>query len=78
MYMEEFDIIKKRQPPLPKRTRNNEPSTSPLPQPVPEEQRLLSFVDQVFGGQLASMLVCSNCKHVSDTLIFCNISNFQQ
>lgn len=64
MYMEEFDVIKKRQPPIPKRKRG-EPPIEPPPKPIPEEERLTSFVDQVFGGQLASMLICSSCKKVS-------------
>lgn len=65
MYMEEFDIIKKRQPPVPKR-RRGQPAIEPPPAPVPEEERLIPFVDQVFGGQLASMLICSSCKKVND------------
>jgi hypothetical protein len=64
MYMEEFDIIKKRQPPIPKR-KHGGPRIEPPPMPIPEKERLTSFVDQVFGGQLASMLICSSCKKVS-------------
>lgn len=64
MYMEEFDIIKKRQPPPPKRKRG-QPSVEPPPKPIPEGERLISFVDQLFGGQLASMLICSSCKKAS-------------
>ncbi|PVF93449.1 cysteine proteinase [Serendipita vermifera] len=68
MYMEEFDVIKKRQPPPVKRKRgkSGKPVSDP-PQPVLPHERLTPFVDQVFGGQLASMLVCSSCKHVSQT-----------
>ncbi|KIM24064.1 hypothetical protein M408DRAFT_318882, partial [Serendipita vermifera MAFF 305830] len=66
MYMEEFDIIKKRQPPVPKRKRG-QPPIEPPPEPIPEEQRLVSFIDQLFCGQLASMLICSSCKKVSHT-----------
>lgn len=67
MYMEEFDVIKKRQPPIPKR-RRGQPAVEPPPVPVPEEERLIPFVDQVFGGQLASMLICSSCKKVNHSL----------
>ena len=63
--MEEFDVIKKRQPPIPKRKRG-QPAIDPPPKPIPEEGRLISFVDQVFGGQLASMLICSSCKKASE------------
>ncbi|KAG8755581.1 hypothetical protein FRC14_003935 [Serendipita sp. 396] len=66
MYMEELDVIKKRQPAPPKR-RRGQPTPNPPPPPIPENQRLIPFVDQVFGGQLASMLICSSCKHVSHT-----------
>ncbi|KAG8813413.1 hypothetical protein FRC17_001585 [Serendipita sp. 399] len=66
MYMEELDVIKKRQPPPPKRSREQSTLNLP-PAPIPESQRLVPFVDQVFGGQLASMLICSSCKHVSHT-----------
>ena len=56
------------------------PGTSPLPpsSPLPEhdrasasepkdEDKLESFVDMLFGGQLASILVCEKCKKVSVT-----------
>ena len=56
------------------------PETSPLPpsSPLPEhdrasasepmdEDKLESFVDMLFGGQLASILVCEKCKKVSVT-----------
>ncbi|EGO03453.1 hypothetical protein SERLA73DRAFT_129766, partial [Serpula lacrymans var. lacrymans S7.3] len=36
-------------------------------EPIPEEERLISFVDMLFGGKLASVLVCQACKHVSHT-----------
>ncbi|KZO92038.1 peptidase C19, ubiquitin carboxyl-terminal hydrolase 2 [Calocera viscosa TUFC12733] len=82
MHMEEYDVIKKRQPPPPKpnkkakrsarevpQLRRNDSSGNipPLPAPIPEEERLRPFVDQVFGGTLASMVVCETCKHVSHT-----------
>ncbi|TDL19600.1 cysteine proteinase [Rickenella mellea] len=75
MRMEEWDIIKKRQPPPPKtkrrkRKKDSEHSTSaqgsaPPGPTIPKDQRLTSFVDMVFGGQLASILVCDKCKKVS-------------
>jgi len=73
MYMEEFDVIKKRQPPAPKRKRG-EPPIGSLPKPIPEEERLIPFVDQVFGGQLASMLICSSCEKVSQPAPLAKIS----
>ncbi|EGO30092.1 peptidase C19, ubiquitin carboxyl-terminal hydrolase 2 [Serpula lacrymans var. lacrymans S7.9] len=58
----------------PPRSRNVRPTSSPLAQvmngptePIPEEERLISFVDMLFGGKLASVLVCQACKHVSHT-----------
>lgn len=62
--MEEFDVIKKYQPPAQKR-RHGEPVANSQPQPIPDNERFIPFVDQVFGGQLASMLICSSCKKVS-------------
>lgn len=35
--------------------------------PPPEEETLAPFVDMLFGGKLASILVCQSCKHVSHT-----------
>lgn len=66
MYMEELDEIKRRQPPPVKR-RRGQPAQDPPVQPIPENERLIPFVDQVFGGQLASMLICASCNHVSHT-----------
>ncbi|KAI0711474.1 hypothetical protein C8Q76DRAFT_677839 [Earliella scabrosa] len=50
------------------------PPTSPQPdlnRPLPpaphEEEKLESFVDMLFGGQLASILVCEKCKKISVT-----------
>lgn len=34
---------------------------------MPEEQRMLPFVDLLFGGLLASVVVCDSCKSVSHT-----------
>lgn len=35
---------------------------------VPEEERLVPFVDVLFGGLLASVVVCEHCKSVSGNL----------
>jgi len=35
------------------------------PREVPEEERLVPFVDVLFGGLLASVVVCEHCKSVS-------------
>ena len=40
--------------------------TKILPEAAPEE-RLQSFIDMLFGGKLASFLVCETCKHISHT-----------
>jgi ubiquitin carboxyl-terminal hydrolase 16/45 len=34
-------------------------------QEVPEEERLVPFVDVLFGGLLASVVVCEHCRSVS-------------
>jgi len=34
---------------------------------IPEEDKLISMVDMIFGGKLTSVLVCQKCKHVSQT-----------
>ncbi|KAI0826228.1 hypothetical protein BC629DRAFT_1587063 [Irpex lacteus] len=34
---------------------------------TPEEEKLTPFVDMVFGGKLASILVCDTCKKISVT-----------
>ena len=50
-----------------KKGRSKLNGTLPPSQPVPEippEERLKSFVDVVFGGQLASILICEECKNV--------------
>ncbi|KIP03560.1 hypothetical protein PHLGIDRAFT_130077 [Phlebiopsis gigantea 11061_1 CR5-6] len=79
MRMEELDIVKKRQPPPPKRRRTRtatrDPQSSTSQQNATEsttsqgssEPKLGSFVDMLFGGQLASILVCDTCKKVSVT-----------
>lgn len=40
---------------------------------IPEEQRLVPFVNALLGGSLASVVVCENCKSVSAAL-FCRRS----
>jgi ubiquitin carboxyl-terminal hydrolase 16/45 len=32
---------------------------------IPENERLVPFVDVLFGGSLASIIICENCKSVS-------------
>ncbi|KAJ7098291.1 hypothetical protein C8R44DRAFT_811268 [Mycena epipterygia] len=59
MSMEELDIIKKSQPPQPPKKRRR---TS-----APPDDALISLTDMIFGGKLASILVCQKCKHVSNT-----------
>jgi len=41
-------------------------ATKDLPE-IPPEDRLQSFIDMLFGGKLASFLVCETCKHISHT-----------
>ncbi|KAG1837373.1 peptidase C19, ubiquitin carboxyl-terminal hydrolase 2 [Suillus subalutaceus] len=43
-------------------------ASAPDPDPSPPaEETLAPFVDMLFGGKLASILVCQACKHVSHT-----------
>lgn len=44
---------------------NNTSQTDEPPQQVNDKP--ISFVDMLFGGKLASILVCQTCKHVSHT-----------
>ncbi|PCH44896.1 cysteine proteinase [Wolfiporia cocos MD-104 SS10] len=70
MRMEELDVIKQRQPPPsdPRRRSRKKPAPPPPSAPAPgDEEKLQSFVDMLFGGQLASILVCEKCKKVSLT-----------
>ncbi|KAF8506495.1 hypothetical protein BU17DRAFT_100714 [Hysterangium stoloniferum] len=74
MRMEEFDIIKQRQPRpphKPKRRHNREAESNentPMDfMSTPEEDRLLPFVDMLWGGKFTSVLICETCKHVSHT-----------
>ncbi|KAG6813054.1 hypothetical protein H0H92_014326 [Tricholoma furcatifolium] len=74
--MEELDVIKKRQPPVENAKKRHRttitlariPSqSSTLPHSIPEEDALETLSDMIFGGQFASILVCRECKHVSQT-----------
>ena len=38
------------------------------PREVPEEERLVPFVDVLFGGLLASVVVCEHCKTVREVV----------
>lgn len=81
MEMEERDVIKRVQPAAlipPKRRRSKKsafspmhspsPSRAPSPEPeIPEKERMVPFVDVLFGGNLASVVVCEHCKSVSHT-----------
>ncbi|KIL57592.1 hypothetical protein M378DRAFT_379001 [Amanita muscaria Koide BX008] len=72
MRMEEVDMIKKRQPPPPKRKplkrkRSRRSSTVVAPRTDTPTDTLLPFPDMLFGGQLASILVCQKCKRISQT-----------
>ncbi|GBE89124.1 hypothetical protein SCP_1501270 [Sparassis crispa] len=60
---------------LPEQTSHSDPSiASPIASPAAasvsapaEEDKLTSFVDLIFGGRLASILVCEKCKKISVT-----------
>ncbi|KAG5642609.1 hypothetical protein DXG03_002507 [Asterophora parasitica] len=70
--MEELDVIKRRQPPpmniKMRRRQTITPSYPPSePPPIPEEDKLLTLADMIFGGRFASILVCQKCKNVSQT-----------
>ncbi|KAJ7669344.1 hypothetical protein DFH06DRAFT_1084066 [Mycena polygramma] len=62
MSMEELDVIKKAHPPPPKKRRRTSASHVPPPPDAP-----IALADMIFGGKLASILVCQKCKHVSHT-----------
>ncbi|ORX39976.1 hypothetical protein BD324DRAFT_648593 [Kockovaella imperatae] len=60
----------------PQITVTDDPSEAPLaststsslrPETIPESQRLIPFVDVLFGGSLASVIVCEKCRAVSHT-----------
>ncbi|THH28444.1 hypothetical protein EUX98_g5736 [Antrodiella citrinella] len=75
MRMEEVDIIKKRQPqPKSKRRKHGSQRSDTLASSglhlsasPAESEKLESFVDMLFGGRLASILVCEKCKKISVT-----------
>ncbi|KAJ3921281.1 peptidase C19, ubiquitin carboxyl-terminal hydrolase 2 [Lentinula edodes] len=80
MRMEEFDVIKKRQPPpSPGNKRQPQRRSTIMPTNVhsvldesdhdqeAESTQLTSLSDMLFGGQLTSILVCQKCKNVSQT-----------
>ena len=84
MEMEEKDIIKRVQPTPPGRPKGIISTNSPAPSApgsptrstfepndieIPEHKRLVPFVDVLFGGLLASVVVCEHCKSVSVTSI---------
>ncbi|KAJ6508689.1 hypothetical protein C8R45DRAFT_449905 [Mycena sanguinolenta] len=62
MSMEELDIIKKSNPPSPNKRRRTSAPSAPPPEDAP-----IALAELVFGGKLASILVCQKCKHVSQT-----------
>ncbi|KAF8828250.1 hypothetical protein HHX47_DHR4000921 [Lentinula edodes] len=80
MRMEEFDVIKKRQPP-PSPGNKHQPQRRSTIMPTNvhsvldesdhdqevESTQLTSLSDMLFGGQLTSILVCQKCKNVSQT-----------
>ncbi|KAH0581994.1 putative ubiquitin carboxyl-terminal hydrolase 7 [Termitomyces sp. J132] len=74
--MEELDEIKKRQPPPEKVKKQRRTTITPrcsssqsstVPPTIPEEEKLETLSDMIFGGKFASILVCRECKHVSTT-----------
>ncbi|KAF8345402.1 hypothetical protein F5887DRAFT_1074462 [Amanita rubescens] len=74
--MEEIDVIKKRQPQLENKksrkkkhvysAKRRRSSTAASLSDTPSGT-LLPFTDMIFGGQLTSILVCQNCKRISQT-----------
>ncbi|KAG5654546.1 hypothetical protein H0H81_000071 [Sphagnurus paluster] len=70
--MEELDVIKKRQPPPEihkKRRRTTITPSHPAPDRTepPDDEKLATLSDMIFGGRFASILVCQKCKNVSQT-----------
>ena len=45
------------------------PALMESPREIPEDQRLIPFVDVLFGGSLASVIICENCRAVSRCLM---------
>ncbi|KAF7311801.1 USP domain-containing protein [Mycena indigotica] len=64
MGMEELDAIKKTAPPQPQSISKRRRRVSV---PKPADDAPMSLADMIFGGKLASILVCQKCKHVSHT-----------
>ena len=46
------------------------PALMEFPREIPEDQRLIPFVDVLFGGSLASVIICENCRAVSRCLMY--------
>ncbi|KAL1687576.1 hypothetical protein GGG16DRAFT_127836 [Schizophyllum commune] len=72
MRMEEFDVIKARQPPpanthKKRKRRRTELGVTPTTPQEEDDSKLVSFTDMIFAGRLTSVLVCQKCKHVSQT-----------
>ncbi|TRM57438.1 hypothetical protein BD626DRAFT_574487 [Schizophyllum amplum] len=70
MRMEEFDVIKARQPPPSHKKRKRRPPELGVTPVTPQEEddaKLVSFTDMIFAGRLTSVLVCQKCRHVSQT-----------
>ncbi|KAI0701960.1 hypothetical protein BC835DRAFT_1404423 [Cytidiella melzeri] len=65
--LEEVDMIKKRQPPPPPPPKGKRRRTRHSADSTPDEDKLVPFVDMIFGGKLASILVCDACKKISVT-----------
>lgn len=70
-FLQNAQIIKKRQPVVEKKRRRatltSSDATIPDVQAIAEEDKLISLADMIFGGRLTSILVCQKCKHVSQT-----------
>ncbi|KAG6853233.1 hypothetical protein C0991_005820 [Blastosporella zonata] len=71
-----LQVIKKRQPPTEKKRKRRQTTITPsrissqssaLPPTIPEEEKLATLSDMIFGGKFASILVCRECKNVSQT-----------
>ncbi|CAE6450698.1 unnamed protein product [Rhizoctonia solani] len=78
MRMEELDMIKKRNlPPSSTTKRHSQISANDVPTSINgtngqsstsiDSDPPIPFADMVFGGTLASILVCEGCKHISHT-----------
>lgn len=66
-------IIKYRQPrPSPKVSKQRARHVGiagRVPDVIPEEDRLVSFVDVLWGGRFTSVLICESCKHVQSSFV---------